>query len=137
VLAAHAPAGLFYADADGRCLFANRRFHELSGLAPQTLGDPGWLDRLHPAGRERLLEAWRAAACESAPWRGRRRLRLASGSEGLVQLECVALRGSDGEITGFAGSLALVDGGGGGVAATPVGGVDERRVGGGARATVP
>jgi PAS domain S-box-containing protein len=127
LLAAHAPAGLFYADAEGRCLFANRRFHELSGLTPEGVAEPGWLDRLHPDGGETLLDAWRAA---TRPWRARRSLRLASGRENLVQIECVALRGADGEVTGFAGSLALLETRRGGVAPRKEDAIAGRRAGG-------
>jgi PAS domain S-box-containing protein len=110
LLADHAPVGLFYLDAAGHGLFANARFYELSGLAPERTGQADWLERLQPGGRERLLRAWREAASGGAPWRERWLLRDASGSEHRVQVECEAVRdGADGRITGFAASLALLD----------------------------
>jgi PAS domain S-box-containing protein len=118
LLTDHAPVGLFYVDAAGHGLLANARFYELSGLAPEREGRIDWLERLQPGGGERLLRAWREAESHGAPWRERWRLRDASGSEHLVQAECVAVRdGADGQIMGFAGSLALLDESGTDVAA--------------------
>lgn len=65
LLAAFAPIGIYRSEADGRCIYTNARWQELSGLSTEeTLGE-GWSRALHPEDRERVLAAWRDAASQA------------------------------------------------------------------------
>jgi PAS domain S-box-containing protein len=65
-LAGAAPVGIFHADADGRCLYTNERWCEITGLsADEALGD-GWARALHPDDRERVQAEWARCAREKA-----------------------------------------------------------------------
>lgn len=60
-------AGVFETDAQGRCVYLNPRWCELTGLEPEEgLGD-GWIRAVHPEDVERVVGYWRgqvAAASE-------------------------------------------------------------------------
>ena len=57
-----APVGLFETDADGNCLFVNRRWCELAGMTPEQARGAGWVDALHPEDRDRVRREWYEAA---------------------------------------------------------------------------
>jgi PAS domain S-box-containing protein/diguanylate cyclase (GGDEF)-like protein len=57
-LTRHTPYGIFRSDAEGKCVYVNDRWCELSGLSPeQALGD-GWIAALHPEDLARVLDEW-------------------------------------------------------------------------------
>ncbi len=56
------PVGIFRADAQGRCIYANARMLEMTGLAEEEIFGEGWRQALHPADRDRVVESWMSAA---------------------------------------------------------------------------
>ena len=61
-LTSHTPYGIFRSDAEGKCVYVNERWCELSGLSvDQALGE-GWMAALHPDDLERVLAEWSAAS---------------------------------------------------------------------------
>ena len=54
-LAAHAPIGVFHSDHGLRLDYVNPRFAELWGQTADELHGTGWLDRIHPADRDRVV----------------------------------------------------------------------------------
>ena len=61
-LAESSPFGIFHTDAQGRAVYTNGAWQELSGQsAEQTLGD-GWSQVIHPDDRDRVIGQWQAAA---------------------------------------------------------------------------
>ncbi|MBA2320951.1 MAG: PAS domain S-box protein, partial [Deltaproteobacteria bacterium] len=61
-LAALAPVGIFETDADGRCLYVNERWCELTGLSREGAAGTGWTRALHPDDGARVYNAWSAFA---------------------------------------------------------------------------
>jgi two-component system sensor histidine kinase ChiS len=60
-LAELSPVGMFQTDADGKYVFVNERWSEISGLRPeQALGD-SWAGGIHPGDRHRVANEWSAA----------------------------------------------------------------------------
>jgi PAS domain S-box-containing protein len=55
------PVGLFQTDPDGRCLYVNPRWCEITGLTPAEASGRGWSSALHPDDRARVLKEWDAA----------------------------------------------------------------------------
>ena len=61
LLCESAPIGIYLNDAEGRCIYVNRRYCELSGLSnAQAMGD-GWITALHPDDRHWVLADWQRA----------------------------------------------------------------------------
>ena len=74
------PLGLFVVDAKGNCIFSNANFFKLAGLAPDQLIGTGWSQALHPEDRERVVDAWNAAARAHAPFNSEHRYEHADGT---------------------------------------------------------
>ena len=74
------PLGLFVVDAKGNCIFSNANFFKLAGLAPDQLIGTGWSQALHREDRERVIEAWNAAARAHAPFNSEHRYEHADGT---------------------------------------------------------
>ena len=41
------PIGIFYADEDGTCVYANALWHDIFGLDPTQACQDFWLDQIH------------------------------------------------------------------------------------------
>ena len=68
-----APAGIWRADARGRCTYVNKAFTEMTGLRDgEWLGD-GWARAVHPDDRESSFRSWKQAVANKenfrAEWR--------------------------------------------------------------------
>lgn len=57
-LSESAPVGIFLTDAEGRADYFNRRWAEITGLAPEEGVGDGWIRAIHPDDRERVVSAW-------------------------------------------------------------------------------
>ena len=65
-LAEAIPQIAWEADADGRVVYLNRRWYELTG---RTGGSPeGWLESVHPDDRERCIGAWTRSVATGEPY---------------------------------------------------------------------
>jgi PAS domain S-box-containing protein len=69
-LTTHAPVGIFEADRDGRCLFVNERWCELTGLSPGDAVGRDWTRAIDPEDRERVWAEWRRAAADGSEFAG-------------------------------------------------------------------
>jgi diguanylate cyclase (GGDEF)-like protein/PAS domain S-box-containing protein len=102
-----APVGIFLADRNGRCTFANDRCAELADLA--TLDDlASWRDVVHPDDVDRVLAVWNAAVEAGSPFHGEYRLRRGDGEELWVQTEATPITGPGGELEGLLGTMVDV-----------------------------
>jgi diguanylate cyclase (GGDEF)-like protein/PAS domain S-box-containing protein len=68
------PLGIFVADADGGCVYANAAYQEISGLTFEQALGTSWRTAIHPQDRERVLADWHAAAHAGEPFRSEFRL---------------------------------------------------------------
>jgi diguanylate cyclase (GGDEF)-like protein/PAS domain S-box-containing protein len=56
-----APVGILELDRQGRCVFVNERFAELTGLSPQQAANTGWMQAIHPEDVDSVISEWKAA----------------------------------------------------------------------------
>lgn len=99
------PAGMFHTDPNGRCVYVNDRWCEISGLTrEEALGD-GWATALHPADRERVVASWNAATASKQVFRCEYRFVDRSGNVHWVFGQAIAMRSVDGEVMGFVGTI--------------------------------
>jgi diguanylate cyclase (GGDEF)-like protein/PAS domain S-box-containing protein len=101
-----APVGIVEADAQGRCLYVNDRWCELSGQAAEAARGEGWLSAIHPVDREQLTDAWRAATRSGEELTLECRLRRPGGDEVWVSGRGVALRDAESRVSGYLVSVA-------------------------------
>lgn len=99
------PIGIFHTDANGRCIYVNERWCEITGLSATEMTGDGWTRALHPDDRERLLDEWNQMVKRNAPFRSEYRFRRSDGGVTWVLGEAVADTGQDGQVTGYVGAI--------------------------------
>jgi len=107
-LVAHAPVGIFIADLAGNTGYVNARLCELSGLGQQEAEGEGWLRRIHPEDRDRVVHEWRRASAEQQEFNERFRFQWPEGHILWVVARAIALRDETGQVTGYIGSITDV-----------------------------
>lgn len=97
------PVGVFETDREGRCVYVNQRWQEISGLNLESARER-WLQAIYGEDRARVLEDWRTALREQ---RGvRMEYRMLRGGEVIWVLCELSPVQDNGELCGYIGSLA-------------------------------
>lgn len=60
-LARLSPVGIFRSAGDGRCLYVNEAWTQITGMSVEQAIGEGWAAGVHPADRDRVLRAWQKA----------------------------------------------------------------------------
>jgi diguanylate cyclase (GGDEF)-like protein/PAS domain S-box-containing protein len=103
------PVGIFETDADGRRRYVNRRWRELTGVTGDVAADSeNWDSVLHPEDRARVEAEWQAALVAGTEYNGRYRYLRPDGSVTWVDTAATAIRGADGTVTRWLGSVSDV-----------------------------
>jgi two-component system sensor histidine kinase/response regulator len=63
------PVGIFKADTDGNCLYANSHRQSISGISQKDSFERGWKKALHPEDKDAVLVAWNQAVAQCCPMR--------------------------------------------------------------------
>ena len=100
-LTKNAPVGIVELDTEGRCVFVNERFCELSGIPAEKTSGWGWMGALQPDERETALaEGNRAARSGTELVREHRMIR-ADGKLVWISARTARLRDDSGAIEGY------------------------------------
>src|SRR6266571_977886 len=75
------PHALWVADPKGTITYANRLWHEFTGLTPEQTTESGWASLIHPEDRPRALASWRKLIATGVSSQGEYRFRRASDGE--------------------------------------------------------
>jgi PAS domain S-box-containing protein len=111
VLVDGSPLGIFFDDAEDKCVFVNRTFCEMMGLSEEdALGD-GWARTVHPQDLPRLLSERAGSVNRGAPlFRSEYRYSRPDGRVGWVEEQTRPVHGPDGNLLGYVGTLAEISG---------------------------
>ncbi|MDH3715717.1 MAG: PAS domain S-box protein, partial [Gammaproteobacteria bacterium] len=103
-----APAGIFRTDKDGRTIYVNEHWKELTGIVDRRLGSDDWIKHMHGEDRERVLKHWQDRLATRTVFRDEYRYQRPLGS--LVWVYCVANPQYDqqAEFTGYIGTLTNI-----------------------------
>ena len=104
-LAAAAPVGIFRTDVEGRCIYVNERWLQISGLALSEATGFGWLDGIHPSDRELVSTEWNTSVIENRPFSLEYRFKNKDGQTTWGYGQAVAERNQFGEIIGYVGTI--------------------------------
>lgn len=104
-LAQTAPVGIFRTDADGKCIYVNEWWMQISGLSLADSLGTGWTKAVHPDDRERVWTEWSKAARNSLTFSAEYRFVDPDGKETFVIGQAVAEKAADGEILGYVGTI--------------------------------
>lgn len=111
VLVDGSPLGIFFDDAEDKCVFVNRTFCEMMGLSERdALGD-GWSRTVHPQDLPRLLSERAGAVTRGEPlFRSEYRYSRPDGRVGWVEEQTRPVHAPDGNLLGYVGTLAEISG---------------------------
>ncbi|PZU91512.1 MAG: hypothetical protein DCE90_19565 [Pseudanabaena sp.] len=104
-LATAAPVGIFRTDIEGRCIYVNERWLQVSGLTMSEALDFGWIDGIHPSDRELVFTEWNTSVAENRPFSLEYRFQNKAGQTTWGYGQAVAERNQFGEIVGYVGTI--------------------------------
>ncbi|MCP4205118.1 MAG: PAS domain S-box protein [bacterium] len=105
-LAEHSPTGIFHSDPQGKTLYVNKAWSDITGLSLEQALEDGWRDAIHPADRDFKVAEWNDAIKRQRPLRGRGyRVLRPDGSIVWVEGFAAPLLNDTGEILGYVGSI--------------------------------
>lgn len=99
------PVGIFRCDAQGKCLYVNDRWHEMTGLTKAAAMGFGWLEAIHPDDRERIMQEWAESIRENRPFRAEYQFMCAEGRITWVIGQAVAEQIVNGEVITYVGTF--------------------------------
>ena len=99
------PVGVYLHDAQGQCLYANRRWEELTGLSLAEARSQGWKRLIHPDDALQATAAWEAAVLDGGNFQSDLRLVRPDGRILWVSVRAGRVDLADGALTGYAGTL--------------------------------
>jgi len=103
-LSATSPIGIFETDYQGRCIYTNQRWQEISGLtAEDALGD-GWVRSVHPDDRNNIFADWLRASRGEMEFDKQFRLLTPQGGLRWVFWRARTLHDSRGHFSGYVGT---------------------------------
>jgi len=105
LLSSAAPIGIFRADREGRWVFVNQRWSEMTGRAAESALGYGWLEAVHPEERKQIERLWKSAAEMGIELQDETRLLTPDGNTNWVYWGSRALHGPDGSLVGFVGVI--------------------------------
>jgi PAS domain S-box-containing protein len=104
VMAETVPAMLFTTGPNGRCDYANQRYHAYVGTSPESVGEVDWLSRVHPDDAMDVLENWASCIESGVSYSGQFRLRNVEGAYRWFAVRACPVRGDDGLVIRWLGS---------------------------------
>ena len=103
------PHVVWVTDAEGSTEYFNRRGYDLVGLTPEDDVGLGVARVVHPDDTARARDAWESAIREGTSYQVEYRVRTAAGDYRWMVARAAPLRGSDGQVIGWAGTWTDVD----------------------------
>jgi len=97
-------AGIYFTDREGDCIYANRRWLEMSGLAMEEAKGKGWMKALHPDDRESIGAKWYDSVKSNGYWGFEYRFVNRQGETVWVNGTAAPIYNPDGELTGYVGT---------------------------------
>ncbi len=103
-LAKIAPVGIFYTDEQGKCLYVNEKWSEITGISSEEAAGDGWVKGLHLDDRELVFAQWNEAAEQNIAFKLEYRFQQADGVHWVLG-QALAEEGADGDIVGYVGTI--------------------------------
>jgi protein-histidine pros-kinase len=95
------PVGLCQTDVEGRCLYVNSRWQEITGLRPEDSVGEGWTTTVDPDDRETFVNAWTKCIEDGVRYSSEFRLRSSQQGVRWVRSQAAPIRSRAGRITGY------------------------------------
>jgi len=105
LLSSAAPVGIVRCDRAGRIVYANQRWGEMTGRAPDSALGSVWMDAIHPEDRGNVEKVWKAAAEVGMELKDETLFITPDGTIVWIGWQSRVLRGPDGTPIGFVAVL--------------------------------
>jgi len=106
VLAEHLPIGVYQTDAEGRFVYVNATWSDLTGIDRGAAIGRSWASVVHPEDLERVVGEWRRSRTDQREFSLEYRYVSPEGGARWVWCRAVELRDDSGEITGYLGTCS-------------------------------
>src|SRR6266581_4841544 len=107
-VSAAAPIGIFYTGANGKILYTNKRWEEMTGRTAEHAMRSGWADAVHPEDRAVMEKLWESGFAFQMELRDQCRFLTPEGHVNWVQWQTRALIGTDGTLQGYVGVIEVI-----------------------------
>jgi PAS domain S-box-containing protein len=104
-LVATTPVGVFETDQNGKCIFVNERWADITGLSREAAIGDGWTKALHPEDRDKVYAEWTASAVEGRRFNLEYRFLRPDGRITWILCQSDKIRSANGELLGHVGSI--------------------------------
>lgn len=109
ILADALPNLVWSFDADGKCMYANRRWTEFTGRTLDELTGHGWVSTLHLDDREDTLATWAKSATEGTMFEAEHRIRNAAGEYHWFKTRGTPVRDENQQVVYWVGSCTDIE----------------------------
>ena len=99
------PVGIFRTNMQGRCIYANQRYCQITGLSLETALKRGWRQGLHPEDCDRVLREWYQAVTENRSCQIECRFQHPDGTVKWVYAQSAVERDKAGRVIGYVGMV--------------------------------
>lgn len=103
-LSQSSPIGVFQTDVQGRCLYTNSKWQEITGLTLEESLGTGWSRAIHPEDRDSVREGWNRTIMEGKEFSREFRFVTPRGDVRWVYSRAAAIRSKTGGVTGYVGT---------------------------------
>lgn len=98
------PVGIYHADSQGHCLYANERWCQITGIKSDAALGKGWVEAIHPEDRKRVTQEWHKSITEKISFKSEFRFQHSNGEVRWVYSQAVVERALNEEVQGYVGS---------------------------------
>jgi hypothetical protein len=99
-----APIAFYETDVQGKCLYVNGKWRELTGLTLEDALGAGWQKGIHKEDRSRIFKQWNEHAHQQEPWNTEYRFSTPEGKISWTVGSAAAMCDADGQVTGYIGA---------------------------------
>lgn len=99
------PVGVFQTDTEGRVLYTNPLWQEITGLTHEESLGEDWMEGVAPDDREAVVRAWQTFVCEGYTFSLEFRFCTKRGEARWVQTRIATLYTDSGELQGYVGTV--------------------------------
>jgi len=104
-LADLSPVGIYETDAEGNCLFVNKRWQEFAGMSLEQAQGQGWTNAIHPDDVGIVFSEWLEATQTNRDFALEYRFQTPEGEVTWLMGSATAYRDESGAVQGFFGSV--------------------------------
>ncbi len=104
-VSATAPIGIFKSDAQGRYVYVNQRWSEMSGRSAESAMGMGWLEAVHPEDRDQMMRLWTSGTAMGLELQDEARFLTPDGLTNWIHWQSRALHAANGSVLGYVGIM--------------------------------